>query len=137
MTTSKVIDIHGADAHLYPMFAGWWVEHNTAATPIGILPKCGILLEENGLPVAVCWLYMDNSVGAAWVAWLTTRPDLKGRDSVHYLNILMGAVEVVAKGMDYGLLFTMAKSKGLKRWFERFGFTANHSGMTQLFKGLN
>ena len=137
MTTSKVIDIHGDDAYLYSLFKDWGIGHKTGVTPINILPKCGVLLEEDSVPVAVCWLYMDNSVGVAWAAWLTTRPNLTGRDSVHYLNILMGAVEVVAKGMDYGLLFTMAKSQGLKRWFERFGFTANHSGMTQLFKGLN
>ena len=133
---SKVINVREEHGNLMTVFDNWWVGHNMPPVPLACLPKCGVMVEQNGAPVAVAWLYMDNSIGAAWVAWLTTRPRLKAKESVKVLNYLLGAIEAVAYELDYKLLFTMAEGRGLQSWFKKRGFIENHSGMTQLFKNL-
>ncbi|MAO22528.1 MAG: hypothetical protein Unbinned1322contig1001_4 [Prokaryotic dsDNA virus sp.] len=136
MMESKVINVREGDSNLLTVFDLWWDGHGQERVPVGFLPKCGVMAEQNGRPVAVTWLYMDNSIGAAWVAWLTTRPGLKGKESVRALNYLLESVEEVADEFDYKLLFTMAQGRGLQSWFKRRGFIENHSGMSQLFKSL-
>lgn len=131
---TKVIDIRGDDAGMHTCFSGWWLGHGTQVVPVDVLPKCGVLVVDDTGPLAVAWLYMDNSVGVAWLGWVTTNPAITPWKATAALHVLLGAAEVVAKGMDYGCLFTMTDRPGLSRWLVREGFSANHAGMTQFFK---
>jgi len=118
----------------YATICEWWKGHKIGCVPAALLPKCGVLVEDEGELICAAWIYMDNSVGVAWMSWLTTKPKLTVKRCAKALEILMGAIEVLCNEFDYGILFTMTDQHGLGKWFERNGFSPNHSGMTQYFK---
>ncbi len=132
--TSRVIDIRGADASLYAVFAGWWKAHHWEAPSIHILPRCGVLVETNGgVPAAVAWLYMDNSgVGVAWMEWTVANAALPPRVVFEALKQLVPAVQAVAVSMDYGVLMTCARQASLVKIYERGGFIVTDTGVTHL-----
>lgn len=120
----------------YATIEPWWVSRHQPAVPANILPKCGVVVEEEGLLIAAAWIYQDNSVGVAWLAWLVSNPDVRAFDVEKALEVLLGGCELVIKEFGYGLMFTMTDRGSLGRWFQRNGFTPNHRGMTQYFKAL-
>lgn len=134
MLSSQVIDIRGSDEGLYSMFKEWWAGHSTRSVGLGMLPKCGVMVSENHEPRAACWLYMDNSIGVCWAAWITTKPGIAITQSVKCLDFLLESAETVAKSLNYGVMLTMTDREGLTRFLTKRGWEGNHSGMTQLFK---
>lgn len=122
----------------YPVIADWWHRHNQPPVPVHILPKCGVVVcGEDGVPIAATWLYQDNSVGVAWMAWLVTDGKTTPFTVDKAVLMLVEAASTVARELNYGLLFTMTDRPGLGKWFERNGWARNHTGMTQYFKRLN
>ena len=120
----------------YPTVEKWWAGHKQAAVPANVLPKCGVVVENNGKPLAAAWLYQDNSVGVAWLAWLVSNPEASPFVVAEALEVLFGATERVARDLQYGLMFTMTERGSLGRWLQRHGFAPNHRGVTQYFKPL-
>jgi hypothetical protein len=131
---SRVIDLRGADAALYPVFVSWWKGHAWDAPSIHILPRCAVLVTtDEGEPAAVAWLYMDNSgVGVAWMEWTVANPALSPRTVFAALKALLSAVRVVAVSLDYGVLMTTARQASLIKIYERGGFTVTDTGVTHL-----
>jgi N-acetylglutamate synthase-like GNAT family acetyltransferase len=121
----------------YTTVGPWFTAHKTQPVPETILPKCGIVVEEEGLLLAAGWLYQDNSVGVAWLAWLVSNPDIPRSCVETALGRLLRASESVAKDLGYGVLFTMTNRPSLGRWLQRQGFEANHQGAVQYFKPLS
>jgi len=134
---STIIDIHGADSHLLTTVNAWWVGHKMGLVPVGMLPRCGVLVTDDAArPLAVGWLFMDNSISVGWVSWITTNSDLDARTAVRSLKYLMDSIEQVATELGYTILMTATDRDGLTRYFKRDGWIQNHTGMTQLFKEL-
>lgn len=120
----------------YPTVAAWWDGHKQPPVPPSVLPVCGVIVEEEALPIAAAWLYQDNSVGVAWLAWIVSNPDVSAFDAEKALDVLLGGCEAVARDLNRGVLFTMTDRGSLGRWFERNGFVRNHTGMSQFWKNL-
>lgn len=118
----------------YPELGGWFKSHQGYAIPTNILPKLGIVVESNCGMSAAGWLYMDNSVGVAWPAWMVTNPNISPIIAGRALEHVLEALEVCAKQHDYGVFFTMAKQPSLIKWLKKRGFVQNHADMVQLFK---
>lgn len=122
----------------YALMAEWWAARGMPPIPEVMLPALGIIAEDDeGEPASAAWVYLDNSTGVAWMAWVTTRPDLTPLRAERMLQLIVGAVEEAAKAQGRGLLFTMTKRFGLGRWLERDGWTANDRHSTQFFKPLS
>lgn len=122
----------------YAIIADWWPLHRQPAVPEAILPKCGVVVctEGSDVPIAATWIYQDNSVGVAWLAWLVTDATTPVFHIERALEILLGGAETIATELDYRVLFTMTDRGSLGRWFEKNGFVRNHTGMSQFFKRL-
>jgi len=119
----------------YEVIIPWWSGHGSGQVPAAILPKCGLVVEmDEGKLGAVAWLYMDNSVGVAWMSWMTSNPELGPIKAAEALSVLIGGMEALCEEFNYGILFTMTESKGLGQFLTRKGFSPNHQGMTQYFK---
>jgi hypothetical protein len=121
----------------YATVSEWFTRHGSKAVPEAVLPRCGVVVMEESLPLAAAWIYQDNSVGVAWLAWIVTNSDIPAATAVESLNFLIRASEAVAKGLGYGVMFTMTEKPALGRLLQRQGFAPNHQGMTQYFKPLN
>lgn len=122
----------------YLVIAPWWEAHGTKRVPENILPKCGVVVkdEEEEL-MGAAWLYQDNSVGVAWLAWMVSNPHQPLFHVEPALRHLLGACEAAAKELGYGLLFTMTERPAFGRWLLQQGFSANHQKTVQYFKNLN
>lgn len=130
---SRLIDVQGVDAAIHETAMKWWTGHGWAGVPAKVLPKCGIIIEdEDGTGRAVGWLYMDNSVGVAMLEWVVTNPANSGRQSFLAISYLTQAAQSVADELDYGVILTTAKQPALVRMYERTGFTKTDEGMTHL-----
>jgi hypothetical protein len=116
----------------YPVLAPWWPAHGWPAVSQAILPKCGVIVEEEGKPLAVAWLYMDNSVGVSMMEWTVTNPENSAKQSLSALKVLIGAVRMLAKEFDYGVMLTSVKQPSLCRLYERCGFQKTDEGMSHL-----
>ena len=119
----------------YAEISLWWEGHGGTLVPEAVLPKCGsVVVGDDGQLLSAAWLYMDNSIGVAWMSWLVSNPEVGPIKSAKSLTVLLGAIEELCKEFGYGCLFTMSDRKGVGHFLNRNGFTANHSGMTQYFK---
>lgn len=121
--------------HDYLTVRQWFPRHGVEAVPEAILPKCGVVVEKDGQPMCAGWLYQDNSVGIAWLAWLVTNPDQPLFHVEQSLQHLLSAAETVVKDLGYGLVFTETNRPALGRFLQRQGFTPNHQAV-QYFKRL-
>ena len=120
----------------YPTVRAWFIAHGGQPVPASMLPRCGIVAESDGQPRAAAWLYQDNSVGMAWLAWMVSCPHQPLFHVEQALSCVLGAAERVARDLGYGVMLTMTEKPALGRWLRRQGFEANHEGMTQYFKPL-
>lgn len=117
----------------YAVVATWWPAHGWNVVPQVVLPKCGVMVESDaGEPMAAAWLYMDNSVGVAWMEWAVTNPKNTPKQSYLAITMLVQAVREVALELDYGVLMTSARQEALVRVYERNGFTKSDTGVTHL-----
>lgn len=117
----------------YPVAEQWWPAHGWKAVPRAVLPKCGVMVESDDRePMAVAWLYMDNSVGVAWMEWTVTNPKNTARQSYLAITMLTQAVREVALELNYGVVMTSAKQEALVRIYERNGFQKSDEGVTHL-----
>lgn len=120
----------------YPMVRAWWQGHEVTETPETILPACGLVVERDGAPAAAAWVYFDNSVPLAWLAWVVSRPGQKPIETAKTLAYLVGAAEEAARAQGRKIMVTMCRSRSLARWLSRQGFTFNHGGVFDLIKPL-
>lgn len=130
---SRTFDIRGEDAAFYDTLAAWWKGHGWAPVALCVLPRCGVMIEDDAGPVAAAFLYMENSgVGVGWMEWTVTRPELPGRQAYLAITMLTQAVREVALALDYGVVMTTARQDSLVRVLERNGFAVTDRGMTHL-----
>lgn len=122
----------------FPVIKKWFEGHSGKAVSEAVLPKCGVIVEDDGgAPLAAAWIYQDNSVGVAWLAWIVTNPAISVRTAPAALEYLLDSAEAICREFNYGLLFTMTDRPALGRWLKKQGFEANHSGMSQYFKVID
>lgn len=92
------------DADESAMFAGWRKAHGMAELPDSIFPRLGVVAVLDGVDSAAAWLYMDNSVGVAFMEWIVSRPGLTLAESRACFAFLVGSLRDEAKALGYGLI---------------------------------
>jgi hypothetical protein len=123
------------NAEDYATFEPWWVKHQGQSIPLAALPPVGVVaLDDDGTPAAAGWLYMAVGVGVAWMAWITTNPDLPAFRALRGLSLVEGGLEALAKTHNYNVVFTETQKPALVRWMQARGYVKNHSNITQLLK---
>jgi len=121
----------------YPTFERWWVKHQGVTVPMNILPKLGVVAEQDGRGIAAAWLYMANcGTGVCWASWHVTNPAIPPKTAEAGLREVQGHLERLAKEMGYGIMFTQTNRPSLIRWFKLRNFIANHTNCVQLFRTL-
>lgn len=107
----------------YATVAAWWALHKQPAVPQQVLPKCGVMVcAESGDPIAAVWLYQDNSVGVAWLAWVVTNAVLEPFVAADAIDCLLGAAETIAREAGYHAVFTWTDCRSLAHKLARNGF---------------
>jgi hypothetical protein len=120
----------------HAMLMRWWKAHGWPGVSKAILPKLGLIIENNGKPVVAGFLYMDNSVGVAFLEWVVGSPDASGKEIVVGIGVLVDFMGKRAKQLDYGILITACRQEALVRLYEKNGFQKTDEGLTHLIKLL-
>ena len=110
----------------YPMLQEWWEQHAVAPPPVVILPKLGVIVQEfrgddEPLPVAALFLYLDNSTGVCFLEHIVTRPGIglvRTRDALLWG---MRCLRMLAADMDYGVMFCFTHPS-IARYLKREGW---------------
>jgi hypothetical protein len=115
----------------YAMFRSWWEGHHTAPVPLALLPEGGIIVEhsadgETWEAAMAAWLYLDNSVGVAFLGWFVSNPDMSARVSHAALPLLVQAARVVARGQGRHSLYCPAGARGIQCYLRRAGWQEAH-----------
>lgn len=118
------------------MLMRWWKAHGWPGVSKAILPKLGLIIENQGKPVVAGFLYMDNSVGVAFLEWVVGAPDATGKEIVLGIGVLVDFMGQRAKELNYGILITACRQEALVRLYEKNGFEKTDEGLTHLIKLL-
>lgn len=102
------------------MLMRWWKAHGWPGVSKAILPKLGLIIENNGKPVIAGFVYMDNSVGVAFIEWVVSNPSAGKKEMLACLGILFDFAEQRLKQLGYGLLLSSC-SEQIKSLYEKFG----------------
>lgn len=92
------------DADESALFAGWRKAHGMAELPDSIFPRLGVVAVLDGVDSAAAWLYMDNSVGVAFMEWIVARPGLSISESRACFARISETFRDEAKAIGYGLI---------------------------------
>lgn len=120
----------------YPTVSDWWNGHGWPAVPENMLPKLGVIAEDEGEGIAAAWLYMDNSVGVCWLAWFVGNPDATGKEIIQANRIICQFLEEEALRMDYGVMMTTCRQDSLSKLYQKNGFKRADAGVIHLAKVL-
>lgn len=113
----------------------WWVEHDGRRRAEHGLPKCGVVCELDGEPVAALFLHMDNSCGMCLAEHAVSRPGLTLKKATAAFKHCVACIKQVAGVHGY---HTMAvyTHPGIARILEKVGFTRGEENLVQMFAGV-
>ena len=112
----------------YDMITHWWEGHNWVPVPEIFLSKTGLIVEDEGVPRAVIWLYRTDSP-VMMGEWLVTNPDNTDRQSYEAVKFLLTGVKLIAEGAE-AYLMTFLQDPSLVKAFKKQGFTVEEKPYT-------
>lgn len=113
------------------MLNEWRDGHGATRWPDEMLPKCGVVCEMNGAPVAALFLHMDNSCGVCLLEHAVTRPGLGLKTARVAIRHCIACLKKVARGHGYHTVAVFTYPS-VTRFMERCGFSATNRGLTQM-----
>ena len=116
----------------YPTISWWWDVRDFTAIPLSLLPPAGVIVEEDGKPIAACFLYLApvREGQAAWAEWAVTCPGLSPRKAKAALELVLEGIISCAKAVNAKFVFTSLRNRGLQKLYSKAGFIKSDEGMT-------
>ena len=113
----------------YPAAEAWWKGHAFEPVPLNLLPSLGMVAEyhdeeagHEARPVAMAWLYLDNSTGVGMLEWIVADPAAKPRASALAIGHVVRCLRRAAGSIGYGVILASCRQASLARLLERCGF---------------
>lgn len=104
--------------------AEWWTAHGVSVVPHAALPKTGcIAYNEDDVPCAAAFMYLDNSVAIGLLAWPVVNPDVRAMDKFDGLNHCVRWITAHADNLGYTTQISMSAVHSMSRLIEGHGFT--------------
>jgi hypothetical protein len=115
----------------YATVREWWMMRGVCPVPSEHLPSLGYVVEGEDGPLAMVWVYQDNSTKWAFLAWPVARPGVGGTmvDAVFVELFARLAQDLAGRVVNI-----MSERHGLNRWLERHGFTLSCAGVSGFIK---
>ncbi len=116
--------------------AEWWEAHGAAVMPHAALPKTGcIAFNDEGVPCAAAFLYLDNSVAVGLLAWPVVNPHVRAQEKFDGLNHIVKWITEHAHNLGYDNIITMSAVHSMSRLIEQHGYHLVTSKVEVLLKG--
>lgn len=87
-----------------PTLREWWKAHGEGEFPEKLLPPLGVVVENNGSPIAALFLFMAVSVGVCFAEFPVSKPGLSMRESRDAFHCALGALEAAASANNYNVM---------------------------------
>lgn len=107
-------------SHDYPVVKTWWEKRGTPAPQLPILPAVGVVVEDEGTPIACAFLYEDKAGVVAMVEWEATNPSVGSpMKVVKGLHMVFEFFEIFAREQGYSVVLSwVAEDRGDGRILE-------------------
>lgn len=115
----------------YDMLCGWWYAHGKPSRPEIFLPKCGVVCEFNGNPIAALFLYMDNSCGMCMADNAVSAPKLPLKQALIAFRHCISCLKNIAAGFGYHTIAVFT-TKGIAKVLKKQGFETTNTNLQML-----
>jgi len=119
----------------FPAFLDWLHGHGHPGIPPTILPKLGVVVTADEQPVAMLFLYMDNSCGVAFLEHAVTAPGTSLAAARAAMRAATGYLEDQAHSFGY-IIICATTLPAVARTLSDCGYNMNKEGMTTTYKVL-
>lgn len=116
----------------YEMLCGWWYLHGKIGVPEIFLPKCGVVCERDGQPIAALFLHMDNSCGMCMADHAVTTPKLPLKIAREAFYHCMECLKNIASEFGYHTIAVFVYP-GIARILKNQGFSRADGNLVQMF----
>lgn len=120
----------------YVTCTSWWRKHSWPAVPLDLLPKTGLMVEDNGVKLAAGWLYLTDSRFAV-LEWVVGNPEASKYDRSTALDLLLISLKDAAKEAKVTTIFTSTEHQGLIDRYRGHGFIETDQKMTNLIARIS
>lgn len=104
----------------YALFCEWCDIHGVDPLPIAYLPDTGIVVSNDDEPIAMIWLYFDDSSPVCFADRAITRPGIPLKETVESLAAAAEKAKELAIGNGMELMLLRAP-KGIARYAVSIG----------------
>jgi hypothetical protein len=109
----------------------WWGEEMHVRREILPQDNRCFIIENDEVPVAASFLYVDSSSKIGIITWTISDPDYRKSDRGFLLELLISCIEVEAKDVwDVQLFYTVADNKQMERIFRKLDWYIEDSAPT-------
>ena len=109
----------------YEFINKWWIEHGEKSPPkLTDLPDKGlggVIVEKNGKPICVNYLYLTNS-SMCYLANATSNPNYKGKDRFDIIQILLDECVRRAHALGCSFIWCTSTERGVLERCKKSGF---------------
>jgi hypothetical protein len=116
----------------HALLVEWCEAHGAEAFSSALLPKLGVIVQQDGKDSAALFLYMDNSCPVAWIDCAVTRPKLSAKDAIQCFGCAIEFLKSEARINGYAVILAHV-AKAQARVLGRLGFNTNEGGLVRMF----
>lgn len=115
----------------YDMLCAWRHARGKTSIPEIFLPKCGVICERDGVPIASLFLHMSNSNGMCMAEHAASAPGLSLKTAREAFHHCMECLKKIAAELGYHTMAVFTYP-GIARTLERQGFHKAESNLIQM-----
>jgi hypothetical protein len=104
----------------YPIFSEWCAGHGIVPLELEFLPETGIVISQDDAPVAMVWIYFDDSTSVCFAEKAITRPGLRLAETVASLSLAAETAKEIAFARGSKLMM-LRTPKGIARYAVSIG----------------
>jgi hypothetical protein len=133
---NKMMQLKPYEKCNHATLAEWWEAHGAAVMPHAALPATGcIAYNDDGVPCAAGFLYLDNSVAVGLLAWPVVNPHVRASEKFEGLNHVVKWITLHAHTLGYDNIISMSAVHSMSRLIEQHGYQIAAANCEVLLKG--
>lgn len=114
----------------------WWKDWKFSySIPPEMLPKVGLIVEQNGLKICSVFIYQTDS-GYCWLNWFLSNKTAKKEQRKQGLEVLINSATFIAKKLGFKAAFITINNAGFESKLKKYGFINQEINKNEYLKVL-
>ena len=119
----------------YPEIKKWWLKQGHHIVPERYLSTRGVVIEQDGKPIAACWLYVTDAAFCLFDHAVVS-PEIRRKERSKAMDLCTDTLLDIAKGMGFERAILITKTQSLISRLKRHGFKVLSNDTSMLVRGL-